>query len=341
MTRRRGRWVRLKGLPALLLVLALATSALLADCGRPTHAAAGFTPETDVLAAPRHGIAAVSDPPSGGVTAMHTGGDGVATGAAGAVPGGARVATEIDTASAADGFVTVRCAAPAGRKLKALVTGPTAQYRYDLLPGVSAVLPLSQGDGTYMVRVCKRIRGDTYAVVASRAVRVKLCDACAPFLHANLYVDYEGAPRAVAKAKTLCAGRTDPLAKVEAIYGYIVGHIDYDRWRAAHVESGYTPDLDEILRRKKGICLDYAALMAGMLRSQGIPCKLVVGYAGDAYHAWVSVWMDGTGWIGDAIRVRHRGWMRMDPTYAATGLQSREIMRYIGDDGNYRACYEY
>ena len=25
---------------------------------------------------------------------------------------------------------------------------------------------------------------------------------------------------------------------------------------------------------KKGICFDYAALMTGMLRSQGIPCKL-------------------------------------------------------------------
>ena len=34
--------------------------------------------------------------------------------------------------------------------------------------------------------------------------------------------------------------------------------------------------------------------MTGMLRSQGIPSKLVVGYAGTAYHAWISVWTEET-----------------------------------------------
>ena len=45
------------------------------------------------------------------------------------------------------------------------------------------------------------------------------------------------------------------------------------------------PDSNRTLETKKGICFDYASLMALLLRSQNIPCKLVVGYAGVEYHA--------------------------------------------------------
>ena len=42
-----------------------------------------------------------------------------------------------------------------------------------------------------------------------------------------------------------------------------------------------------------GICQDLAALAACMLRVQGVPTKLMVGYAGKMYHAWNSVVIDG------------------------------------------------
>ena len=48
-----------------------------------------------------------------------------------------------------------------------------------------------------------------------------------------------------------------------------------------------------------------------MLRSLGVPCKLVVGYAGaskPAYHAWISVWTEKTGWIDNAIYFDSTGW---------------------------------
>ncbi len=35
--------------------------------------------------------------------------------------------------------------------------------------------------------------------------------------------------------------------------------------------------------------------MTAMLRSQGIPTKLEIGYSGEAYHAWISTWIDGVG----------------------------------------------
>ena len=35
-----------------------------------------------------------------------------------------------------------------------------------------------------------------------------------------------------------------------------------------------------------GVCQDLSAIMACKLRTQGIPCKLMIGYADKQYHAW-------------------------------------------------------
>ena len=146
---------------------------------------------------------------------------------------------------------------------------------------------------------------------------------------------------AVATAAQITAGCSDTLQKVKAVYDYVVENLSYDKQRAATVKSGYLPNLDSVLAEGKGICFDYAALMTGMLRSQGVPSKLVVGYAGEAYHAWISVWTKESGWMDSAIYFDGNVWKRMDPTFASSSDRSDSIMAYIGDGKNYTAKYFY
>ena len=54
--------------------------------------------------------------------------------------------------------------------------------------------------------------------------------------------------------------------------------------------------------------------MTSMLRSQNIPTKLEVGYSGDAYHAWISTYIDDKGWVDDIIQFNGNTWQIMDPT---------------------------
>ena len=96
------------------------------------------------------------------------------------------------------------------------------------------------------------------------------------------------------------------------------------------------PNLDQIYKRKKGICFDYAAVMTAMLRSQGVPTKLVIGYTGNAYHAWVNVYSKKRGWITGAIYFNGKKWKLMDPTFASTSKSSKSIMKYIGNGRNYK-----
>ena len=80
--------------------------------------------------------------------------------------------------------------------------------------------------------------------------------------------------------------------------------------------------------------------MATMLRSQGIPTRLEVGYVGDAYHAWISVYITDIGWINGIIEFDGKDWTIMDPTFAASSSE-QEVKDFIGDGHNYMTKYVY
>jgi hypothetical protein len=247
----------------------------------------------------------------------------------------------IDYSNTQDGYVMVQFTGTTKTRIKAQVKGPTTTYTYNVTPGVWEVFPISDGNGKYQVSVFENVSGTKYAAVTSVAMDVTLKDEFAPFLLANQYVNYKLDSKTVAKAKELVKPEMKVLEKVGAVYNFVVGNLVYDTQKAATVKSGYLPVVDTVLAEKKGICFDYAALMTSMLRSQGVPCKLVVGYAGTAYHAWISVWSAETGWVDGAIMFDGKTWQRMDPTFASSGKKSESIMKYIGDGKNYTVKYLY
>lgn len=247
----------------------------------------------------------------------------------------------VDYSNTADGYVMVKYNAKSSKRLKAQVKGPKTTYTYNITAEKWEVFPLSDGSGNYQVGVFENVSGNSYSNCATVSFSAKLKDEFVPFLYPNQYVDYSVAPKSVAKAAELTKGISDNLKKVQAIYDYVVKNLTYDKELAKTVQSGYLPTLDKTLEKKSGICFDYASLMTGMLRSQGVPCKLVIGYAGTAYHAWISVWTKESGWVDSAIFFDGTTWHRMDPTFASSSKQSKSIMEYIGDGSNYSAKYLY
>lgn len=247
----------------------------------------------------------------------------------------------IDYSNVTDGYVMVKYTAPSEKRLKAQVKGPSTTYSYNITLGEWEVFPLSDGNGDYQIVVYENTEGTKYATMQSVSVTVEMKDEFAPFLRPNQYVDYGVAPETVKKAAYLTAGKEETLDKVQAVYDFVVNALVYDEERAATVKTGYLPVLDEVLAERKGICFDYAALMTGMLRSQSVPCKLVVGHAGEAYHAWISVYSEKDGWVDGAIYFDGISWKRMDPTFASSANKSESIMKYIGDGENYKEKYLY
>lgn len=226
-------------------------------------------------------------------------------------------------------------------KINIQVTGPDEViYKYFLeIPDVWTALPFTAGSGTYIVLAFENVGDDQYAALLSQSLSVELANEFLPFLYPNQYVDFTEDSEAIRLAAELSASCDTDLDALAAIYNYVTEHITYDDEKAATVETGYLPDIDETLRTGTGICFDYAALTVAMLRSLSVPSRLNIGYSGSIRHAWVDIYIESIGWIKNAIEFKGDEWEMMDPTFAAALGDEKLTSEYIGDGENYSLQY--
>lgn len=241
----------------------------------------------------------------------------------------------IDASNLAEGYVMVKYMGNAG-KVRALLktpSGDTYNYRLSLDKSYD-VLPLSDGSGAYDIGVYENIKDDKYAEIFSQNITAEITDETKTFLYPNQYVTFDASCEAVKKGSELAAGKSKDMEVVTAVYEYVTKNISYDEEKAKTVQSGYLPDVDDTLASGKGICFDYAALMASMLRSQRIPTKLEIGYVDTIYHAWISVYIEDEGWIEDTIYFDGTTWRLMDPTLASYA-EAKTIKQHMENSDNY------
>lgn len=247
----------------------------------------------------------------------------------------------LDLEHVGQGYVGISVVSDAKIKLLVLVGEDQSEQYTVPQDGTPVIFPLQMGDGTYTFKVMKHVKDKTYARIYAVDMNVKLEDEFQPFLRPNAYADYNEDSECVLLAAKLAATAEDELGVVGAVYDYICDNIVYDREKAEAVQTstGYMPVLDETLETGEGICFDYASLAAGMLRSQGIPTKVVFGNVSpnDVYHAWNMFYTEETGWVTVEYEVKDDGWNRLDLTFSANGADSD----FIGDGTNYLDVHYY
>lgn len=115
--------------------------------------------------------------------------------------------------------------------------------------------------------------------------------------------------RSFPPGRPVAEGAIDLMHRIHADFRYESASTDVD-----------TP-LATAFEQRRGVCQDFAHLMAGALRLQGLPARYVSGYllteppeggpsmvGADASHAWVQCWCPGT------PGVPADGWLDLDPT---------------------------
>ena len=246
----------------------------------------------------------------------------------------------LDVSNMSEGYIMAKYTG-ASEKANIQINGEDGvSYKY-FLPSADTyvALPITAGSGSYQIDGYENISGNEYASLFHETLNIQLNNELLPFLYPSQYVNFNSESRAVRAASETVRSASSDLEAVEDIYHFVIENVVYDEEKAENVTSGYLPDVDKTLSSGKGICFDFAALTAAMLRSQDIPTRLEIGYSGDIYHAWISVWVEGKGWIDNIIEFRGDGWTRMDPTFAAGNDNSEQILRYIGDGSNYTTQY--
>ncbi len=323
-TARKATRVLLPVARALSRTLCLALCALIIAaipaCGSPSQGTAEAAPAT-------------TPGPAGKVSA---------TGAAYKQPDSVKVPEStyegIDTSGVNEGWVSASATSAARLKFQ-IINGETT-YNYDLPnDGTPTMYPINMGDGWYQFRVMQNTEGNNYVELDSTEADVMLDSEFAPFLIPNQMCNYTESSACVAKARELTAKATNEGEAVAYICTYVADNTKYDTPKAEELakSSGYIPNADDTLATGKGICFDYASLSAAMLRSMGLPTKVMTGYVGDEklYHAWIMVYVDGT-WKTATFSVEPKTWSRCDVTFASTGAT-----KYTGSGASYTDKYTY
>ena len=136
-----------------------------------------------------------------------------------------------------------------------------------------------------------------------------------------------------AQARQITAGAATPYAQALALANYFVDDSNGFRYSTETVDGDSGDALVDFLSTKSGFCQQYAGAMGVMLRTLGLPSRVVLGYThqrpgdGNAFlvtsrdaHAWVEVYFAGYGWLP------------FDPTPLGGANASRDIaVPYVPD----------
>lgn len=195
------------------------------------------------------------------------------------------------------GYVTIQADYDVTEGYKVIVTRGDQKYLYDYYD-IQQNYPLQMGDGKYHIGLYKPLGGNKYTVSKQWNIDVVIEKENNIYLISNSLINwYEESAVAIEAQKIVKSLKTD-REKAIAIYNYILNNFKYDHKKIAGLQAGYTPDTDLVLEEKQGICYDFSALYAVMLRSVDIPAKLVMGKTSyvKEYHSWNEVYLDGK-WV--------------------------------------------
>jgi len=128
----------------------------------------------------------------------------------------------------------------------------------------------------------------------------------------------------------LIDGAENDMEKLEVIFQWIIDHIQYDKKALTQDSQRINQGLEDVLKRKKALCVGYARLLVEMCTQAGIRAVEVSGYVRSIDnantfdvpdHSWNAVFIEGK-------------WQLLDPTWAA-GLKEKTNALMQKYDVNY------
>lgn len=207
----------------------------------------------------------------------------------------------IDMSKLRFGIVNISYSSDSEKKVKLLIEKERTRYTYNLKKdGSTEAFSLQLGDGFYKISILENKQDNIYKYIHSDTYKIDIVNEKSVYLNSIQNVNWEKAVKVISKARDLTKNQITNEKKIIAIYNYITQNFKYDYGKLKLLHSDYLPEIENMLTSKKGICYDFASLFAGMLRSIGIPAKLVMGYSDKVknYHAWNEVYLNNTGkWV--------------------------------------------
>jgi transglutaminase-like putative cysteine protease len=222
--------------------------------------------------------------------------------------------------------------------------GPAILYRVDLSPVDSDALFIAGIPEFLNVGAPNlyRMEGNAFrlGMVPTDAVRYEVSSAMVtPLAPGRIDLteaereQYLQLPRLDARIADLArqwTGEGDDLQRAQAVDRHL--RRDYTYTLQLPAAEPKDPLADFLFQRKRGHCEYFASSMAVMLRTQGIPSRIVNGFAGDTYNPVSDLYMirasDAHSWV--EAYIKGTGWMTFDPTPSAPRTTVPPLLTTIG-----------
>lgn len=144
------------------------------------------------------------------------------------------------------------------------------------------------------------------------------------FLQDSAFVVSDAAVKT--RADDLVSGAGDDFEKLVRLTEWVYNNVEYDKSAVFSIGASNALNSRQVLDIRRGVCKEFSHLLLGLLRSQKIPARYVVGfvYNGKEWgaHAWVEADVDGK-------------WVPADPTFGEAGvLDASHVVMAYGQDQN-------
>lgn len=141
-------------------------------------------------------------------------------------------------------------------------------------------------------------------------------------------------------ANQITVETSDDYEKAAKIYKWVCENIYYDSDSITDSSSSAPYVASDVLTERRAVCLGYANLYAALCRSQGIPCKVVTGYAlgimsGDSEWTEENIATKEANHAWNEVYVGNR-WVIADPTWGSKNRVTNGIRQ---TDGNISYLY--
>ena len=210
----------------------------------------------------------------------------------------------IDYTHMDQGYVMVRAQA-SDERMKLTVEHGSDSLLYSMNnEGKYETIPLQYGSGeyTFSLWTAGAADSDRYKKNGTITLKCSIPDENSCFLYPNQYVNYSADSPVVEKAGKLCKGLKDPEEITRTVCDYIQYAFVYDFVKTVTADKEQLPDIETAWKEKSGTGWDLSAVTCAMLRSRGVPAKLVIGTVSDSddedstwlpFTAWVEIIIDG------------------------------------------------
>lgn len=193
------------------------------------------------------------------------------------------------------------------------------------------IIPLTRGAGEYEVNVLENVEGNKYKLLKRAKFKLNGDVKDNQLYTASINsIDYANSELIKGLSEKSITDKMTDKQKVESVYNYIISNIKYDHDIVNTLQTTYVPSIDNTIKTGKGICYDYSSLVAGLLRYNKIPTKLVKGHTTEIpeYHAWNEVYLDGK-------------WEILDATIGAAYYKAGQPRPIYGDSKLYTSKLKY